>query len=68
SNLCGTSLTIDGYANAQAFACCQILSKSQTTLRCKVLNSGRGHGRGHIKDFAISAVTVVALRITVVAM
>jgi hypothetical protein len=33
----------------------------------KVLNSGRGHGRGRVKDFAISAVTAVALRITVVA-
>jgi hypothetical protein len=32
----------------------------------KVLNIGRGHGRGRVKDFAISAVMAVALRITVV--
>ena len=32
----------------------------------KVLNCGRGHGRGRVKDFAISAVMAVALRITVV--
>jgi hypothetical protein len=37
-------------------------------LMYKVLNSGRGHGRGRVKDFAISAVTAVALRITVVAL
>jgi hypothetical protein len=35
-------------------------------LRSKVLNSGRGQGRGRVKDFAISAVMTVALRITVV--
>ncbi|KAK2387267.1 serine/threonine-protein phosphatase 7 long form protein [Trifolium repens] len=34
----------------------------------KVLNCGRGHGRGRVKDFAISAVTAVALRITIVAL
>jgi hypothetical protein len=32
----------------------------------KVLNIGRGHGRGRIKDFAISAVMAVALRIMIV--
>jgi hypothetical protein len=35
-------------------------------LSCKVLNIGRGHGRGRVKDFAISAAMAVALRITVV--
>ena len=32
----------------------------------EVLNIGRGHGRGRVKDFATSAVMAVALRITVV--
>jgi hypothetical protein len=32
----------------------------------KVLNSGRDQGRGRVKDFVISAVMIVALRISVV--
>jgi hypothetical protein len=33
----------------------------------KVLNNGRGHGRGRVKVFAISAVMDVAIPITVFA-
>jgi hypothetical protein len=47
-----------------------MLGPGQTTdvLITKVLNCGRGHGRGCVKDFTISAITAVALRITFAAL
>jgi hypothetical protein len=44
-----------------------IVAQNSIKLLFKVLNNGRGHGRGRVKVFAISAVMDVAIQITVFA-